>query len=317
MNVTLRQLHAFLRLAASRNFSNAAQEVGLSQPAFSLSIRRLEETIGARLFDRDTRTVALTPEKQEFLPVAQRLVEDWTAAFSDIRELIAKRRGRVVVAALPSLAAAVLPSTLARYATAYPGVELGVRDVIADEILNLLKAGKADLGLSVDPGEADDLVFEPLLSDRFVLICRNDHPLARRERATWADLARHPFIAMARSTSVRQHIERALDRAGVHVSQVIEVDHLATVSGMLAAGLGLTSLPSLCLPVVLQESMAWRPVDEPEMHRRLGLLRRRRQSLSVAAAALAAELRRVAGTPSLFGPARHEVINLSGDASGT
>jgi len=311
MNVTVRQLEAFLRLAACRSFSDAARQVGLSQPAFSLSIRRLEETVGARLFDRDTRRVALTSEGGEFLPVAQRLVADWTAAFSDLRDLIAKGRGQVVVAALPSLAAALLPATLARYAASYPGIELGVRDVPPDEVLKLIKTGKADLGLSVDPGKADDLVFEPLLSDSFVLVCRADHPLAADGPASWADLARHPFVAMAHATSVRQHVDVALGQAGVHLPTVIEVHQLATLSGMVAAGLGASALPSLCLPVTLQPSMVWRPLRRPRLHRRLGLLRRSRQTLSMAASALVTELQRTAGIPSLLGPGWTEVAELS------
>jgi len=311
MNVAVRQLQAFLRLAASRSFTVAARQVGLSQPAFSLSIRRLEEAVGARLFDRDTRRVALTPEGLEFLPVAQRLVADWTAAFSDLSDLIAKRRGHVVVAALPSLATTLLPATLVRYAASYPGIEIGVRDVPPDEVLKLIKTGKADLGLSVDPGRADDLVFEPLLSDSFVLVCRADHPLAADGPARWADLARYPFVAMALATSVRQHIDVALVRAGVHVPTFIEVQQLATLSGMVAAGLGASALPSLCLPITLQPSMVWRRLRRPGVSRRLGLLRRSRQPLSMAANALATALQRTAETPSLLGPGWTEVTNLS------
>lgn len=305
--MTVRQLEAFLAVAQTGSFNEAARRVCLSQPALSMSIRRLEETIGARLFDRTTRAVDLTPEGREFESVARGLVEDWTTAFSGMRDIIAKRRGRVGLATLPSIAAGVLPFAMARFSAAHPGIDLVVRDVLADEVLNLLKGGKADLGFSVDPGEVDGLSFEPLLTDRFVALLREDHPLAARHHLDWHDLAGLPFIAMSRTTSVRQRIEEAQGHARRRLECLYEVDHLATVAGLVAAGLGVSALPSLCLPVVLREHLVWRPLGGPGAERRLGLIRRAHHSLSIAADGFAAELRAAVSDPAGLGPGWPEI----------
>src|SRR5512140_3807181 len=121
LNVSTRQVKAFLALAEQKNFTRAAQQCHLSQSAFSSLIRTLEEAISVRLFDRDTRKVALTSEGQLFMTGAARLLQDFRAALSDLDEHAARRRGRVALAALPSLAAGWLPDVLAQFRLQYPG----------------------------------------------------------------------------------------------------------------------------------------------------------------------------------------------------
>ncbi|UEM24724.1 LysR family transcriptional regulator (plasmid) [Skermanella mucosa] len=306
-NVTLRQLEAFLAIAATGSFHEAAEQVGLSQPAVSLSIQRLEEAVGARLLDRTTRTVSLSPEGREFEQVARTLVNDWAAAFSGIHDLITKRRGRVAVATLPSVAASLLPRAVAGFSTEYPGIDVVVRDVLADEVLDLVKSGKADLGISVDPGETEGLSFEPLLTDRFVALLPGGHGLLEQPRLDWADLAAYPVIAMSRTTSVRQHLDRLQGHGVRRLDFRYEVDHLATVAGMVAAGLGVSALPSLCLPVVLRGGLAWRPLGGPVVDRRMGVIRRARSSLSVAAGAFGQAVRTAMADPAGLGPGHPEM----------
>ncbi|RYF79388.1 MAG: LysR family transcriptional regulator, partial [Comamonadaceae bacterium] len=103
-DLSSRQLRAFLALAELRNFTRAAQACHLSQPAFSALIRTLEASLAVRLFDRSTRSVQLTPEGQRFEASAQRLLHDMQLALGDLADHAQRRRGRVHVAALPSLA---------------------------------------------------------------------------------------------------------------------------------------------------------------------------------------------------------------------
>src|SRR5882672_7746653 len=119
MNVSTRQLHAFLALAEVRSFTRAAERSHLSQPAFSALIRALEEAVGARLFDRDTRNVALTIEGVLFEESARGMLAAFDESLLAVRDHAAKRRGRVALALLPSLAAGWLPPVLAGFREAY------------------------------------------------------------------------------------------------------------------------------------------------------------------------------------------------------
>jgi DNA-binding transcriptional LysR family regulator len=120
MNISSRQLDAFIALAQLGSFTLAAQRCHLSQPAFSALIKGLEEGVGVRLFDRSTRHVALTQEGAQFLDAAQRIRTDLGDAVQGLREAAALQRGRVSIALLPSLAAAWLPPVLALFHARHP-----------------------------------------------------------------------------------------------------------------------------------------------------------------------------------------------------
>jgi LysR family carnitine catabolism transcriptional activator len=104
MNTTVKQLRGFVAIADTGSFAEACEQLHLSQPALSVSIRKLEEETGGLLFARSTRSVALTPEGHQFLPVAKRLLEDWTQGFEDLQQLFTLQRGKLTIAAMPSYA---------------------------------------------------------------------------------------------------------------------------------------------------------------------------------------------------------------------
>src|SRR5438552_2564622 len=120
-NISTKLLHAFLALDECRHFTRAAERCHLSQSAFSVVIQKLETTVGAQLVERDTRNVTLTAEGEIFVEVARSLVADIESAFSDMADYVARRKGRVSIAALPSLAANGLPAVIAQYKKQYPG----------------------------------------------------------------------------------------------------------------------------------------------------------------------------------------------------
>lgn len=292
MHATIKQVENFLALAELGSFSKAAHHVGLSQPAFSLSIQRLEDSMGMRLFQRTSRTVFLTSEGQTFLPLAHRLLHGWRSTFSQMSDVAAIQHGRAAVAALPSLAAGMLPDVVARFAVDHPLVRLVICDVLHNNVVAMVRSGQVDFGISVEPTSEPDIAFQPLVHDKIVAILRKDHPLAKRRTVTWAELNAEKLILMTQTTSVRQLTDRALENAQITMQIALEVDQLATISGLVQAGFGVSALPALCLPVVIRPDLTWRSITGPEAERSLGLLTRRRQDLSLAAASFLAELHR-------------------------
>ncbi|VTU45883.1 LysR family transcriptional regulator [Variovorax sp. PBL-E5] len=285
-DLSARQLRAFVALADQRSFTRAAQTCHLSQPAFSALIRALEETMGARLFDRDTRSVHLTPEGSLFEDSARRLLEDMGSAFESLASHVELRKGRVRVAALPSLAAGWLPAVFAEFMTAWPGITLDLRDALSDACVAMVRNGEVDFALAASgaTAAASDLRSRKLCSDRFHLVCRVDHPLAKETRLTMKKIAPWPFIQMARHSSVRQSLDAALHP--LRLNAVFEVEHLATVMGLVEAGLGISVVPALTLFHFRRETLATRPLPLPSLTRTVHLVRRRDGSLSLAAQAL-------------------------------
>jgi LysR family carnitine catabolism transcriptional activator len=298
LNLSTRQLRAFLALCEHRNFTRAAQQCHLSQSAFSALIRSMEESMALRLFDRDTRKVELTVEGRMFEAGAARVLDDLRVAMEDLGEHAARRRGRVALAALPSLAAGWLPGVLASFRALYPGIELDVADELSEPCVERVRTGRADFALAAVRGGTPELRTDPFCTDRFHLVCGADNPLARRRRPALADLAGEPFIHLARSSSVRQHIEAAMRPA--QMNTVMELDQLSTVAGMVRAGLGVTVVPTLTLFHFEHPELVIRPLNAPDLKRELFVVRRSDRSLSIAAQALLDFL--LKHKPTLRGP---------------
>lgn len=283
-NLSTRQLRAFLALADERSFTKAALACHLSQPAFSALIRTLEQALNTRLFDRDTRSVQLTPEGRLFEPSARQLLGDFGVAVNDLRDHVERRKGRVHVAALPSLAAGWLPAIFAEFTRAWPGIDLNLSDILSDPCIDLVRSGKADFALASSGASHAGLSSQLLCTDRFYLVCRKDHPLAIEKALTLKKLVPYPFIHMSRNSSVRQALDAALHPLQTHT--LLEVEQLATVMGMVEAGLGISVVPALTLFHFERESLVTRPLDIASLTRRIYLVRRQQESLSAAAQAL-------------------------------
>lgn len=274
-------MRAFVNLARERNFTRAAATSHLSQPAFSAVIRQLEQALGVRLFDRTTRQVQLTAEGEEFEAAAKRVLAEFDVALSEVSDRVASRRGRVSIALLPSLAADWLPPVLAGFHTLYPAVELQVSDVLSEACVQAVKIGRADFALAATRADSPELSAERFCSDNFHLVCRSDHPLATSPTLRPSDVAAWPFIHVSRTSSVRQYIDAATHPQPLQ--PLLEVDQLATVNGMVCAGLGVSIVPALALYQFQSPALVVRPLKWPGLTREIYLIRRRDRSLSIAA----------------------------------
>jgi DNA-binding transcriptional LysR family regulator len=284
MNFSVRDLRALIALVEERNFTRAAERVHLSQSAFSTLIRTMERSLGARLFDRSTRNVAPTAEGKLLESSARRLLSDFEEMIGDFRDHSQRRKGRIGIAAMPSLAAWWLPGVLAEYHALYPGIDLGLVDAHSERCLSLLRSGQVDLAIASAGDKDTDLVSEALCSDKFYLICRKSHPLARRKSVRPRDLAEHPFLHLTRNTSVRNHLDEALRSVPVRI--ILEVELLATLAGLVEAGLGITVVPALTLVYFAHPDLAVRPVMLKGLSREVLIVRRKSEPLSAAAQAM-------------------------------
>ncbi|MYN12040.1 LysR family transcriptional regulator [Pusillimonas sp. TS35] len=284
MNIAARHLRAFVALCEEKHFSRAAARCHQTQPAFSALIRTLEEQVGARLFDRSTRKVELTREGERLLETALRVLRDIDDAVGDIRDRIAIRKGRVAIAALPSLAAGWLPDICAQFHAAHPGVDLILRDALLEPCLALVRAGAADFAVAAMGREMAGLAVEPLCEDAFYLVCRDDHHLAGRTSLRLADLAGCDMIQLGQGSSVRQSLAPRIDSQGLRT--FLEVDHLATVTGLVAAGLGVSLVPGMTLFQFRHPRIRIVPLaSRDRIMRALYLIRRQDRSLPGAAQA--------------------------------
>lgn len=284
MNVSVKQLQAFLAVAESRSFAEACELVHLSQPALSIAIRKLEDAVGGRLFARTTRSVTLTPEGEQFYPVVRRLLADWEQSLEDVRNLFALRRGRLVLAAMPTFTSSLLPEILGQFHRQFPAINVSVHDVIAEQVVEMVRAGRVELGVTFDPGEANDLEFRPMYRDRLVAALPGGHPLLASTRPLrWRDLQDYAYITLQRPSSIRLLIDNTLRERGIALTPTFEAHQLVSVGRMVVAGLGVSVVPSMSAGQLRAMGAEIRPLVGPVITRDVGVLTRRRYPLSVAA----------------------------------
>lgn len=301
MKQGFRQIRAFLQAAESGSFTQAASALHVSQPALTVQIRQLEEELGVRLFDRDRRRVTLTPEGRNMLAPLQRILDEFQSAVAQAHDLAGLRRGRLTVAALPSIAAAWLPDLIRDFRAVHPGIEIRVADVPAARLQTLVRDEEADLGLGPWISRDRALRFEALLEDRMHVFFPAGHALAVSRQPTLKGLARYPHIVTSPGTSVREALHRALEDGGLDIEVACEVAYLSTAIGMVRAGLGIAILPLSTLSAASCQGLEHRPVANAHLRRRLGLITAKRKTPSPAARAfiaalLAARISRPCGT---------------------
>lgn len=298
MNLDVRQLRAFVTVAECGSFTRAAASLNLSQPALTVQIRKLEEALGIRLFDRTTRMVALTRSGTELLPALGRILRELDGVLAETRQLSTMQRGIVRLAVLPSFASGVLPEIIAEFRARHPGVGFSIRDVIASGVADLVASGEADLGLTGGAVSGPDLEILLRGTDSMHAVYPAAHALARRARIVIADLAAHPLILMDAATSVRQVVDAAFAAAGVAPLVGAEVTYMSSAVGMVRAGLGVAILPGSAMEVRAERSLRSQRIEGERFARPIAVVKRRGRTLPPASERFLAELGRVLAAAS-------------------
>lgn len=291
MNLTLRQVRAFIAVAELAHFTRAGERLGLSQSSVSTLVRELEDNLGLRLFDRHTRMLRLTQAGAEMLPLARKALADLDRAFSSSHDLRSLGRGRVKVAAASLQAALLMPRVIKDFCDEFPGIRIDVHDVTEYEVIEKLRAGDVDFGL----GSAlamQDIVARPLTTDTFVAVMPAGHPLAQQSVVTWRELADVPLIGPPPGNAVREQLDMALARQGITLRRSHEVILPLTILGMVEGGLGLAVMTSAMSRLALALGLVTRDVAEPVIQREMSLLFHADRTLSPAAEAFSDRLRR-------------------------
>jgi DNA-binding transcriptional LysR family regulator len=284
INASLKHLRCFTAVAREGSFTLAARRVFLTQSALTATIQQFEHALQLRLFDRTTRRVTLTREGASFLPVAERLLQEFDTAMTDVRAVAERRQGQLSIAAAPSAVVLLLAPAVAQLNAQYPNVRITVSDGGSEFVQRRVLASESDFGLASKWSEDPGLEFRPLLHDRFGIVCRPDHPLARAKgRLRWRRLESQSYVGLAPDTGIYAMLQAVPAIPAVIRKPHFQVSSTTSLHAMIDAGLGLSVLPALAANLVPLDSLAFRELTEPAVEREICLITRRGRSLSPAA----------------------------------
>lgn len=285
MNFDVRQLRAIIAVAEHGSFTRAAMALNLSQPALTVQVRALEEALGLRLFDRNTRNVALTRVGRELLPELRRILRELDTLLDETRQLARMAGGMVRIAVLPSFASSLLPDVISGFRALHPEIGFTLRDVIASGVVELTLAEEVDLGITGGPIE--DAELELLLSsvDRMHAVFPAGHALDDGTSPTLAAVTRHPLVLMSRATSVRAVVDAAIVAEGLAAEVAAEATYMSTAVGMVRAGMGIAILPETAMEIGALPMLRSALIDDPRLARSISVIKRRGRTLPPASAA--------------------------------
>ncbi len=301
MNLELRQLRYFVTVAEELHFGRAARRLHMTQPPLSQTIMALEETLGAPLFERNRRGVALTAAGAALLPEARRLLEQAAGLAELVQRAATGARGRLSLAFVSSADYSVLPPTLRAYRAEFPQVEITLKEATSDLQLDDLLDGRVDAGLLIPPlpdRARQDLDYLPVLSEPLVLAAPGSLPavataLARGRPADLRKLAGIPLIIFPRhiSPALYDAILSVFREAGITAEVGQEAIQMQTIVSLVSAGMGLALVPQSVsnlrrpgveyLPLVqstplVETGLAWRRDNaSPVLRGFLELMRKR------------------------------------------
>jgi DNA-binding transcriptional LysR family regulator len=283
----LTPLRYFVAIAKTGHLTRASKHLGVTQPALSAMLKKLESNLGTSLLTRTGRGVELTEAGRVFLTHAEAAVRSADQGQVAIRELLGLERGTIRIGGGATAVSYVLPPVVSVMRKQHPGLRFFVREAGSNQVAASVASGELDLGLVTLPitlADAENLVRLPLMEDEMRLIVPAGDALAKRPSFTWREIARMPIVGFEAGSAVRDVIDRAAADAAVRLDYVMEVRSIEGIMQMVRAGIGggFVSKFALAADSGFASGIACK---EGSLTRQLAIVKRRDRDLSAAAAA--------------------------------
>ncbi|EIQ0949140.1 LysR family transcriptional regulator, partial [Escherichia coli] len=188
MKHELSSMKAFVILAESSSFNNAAKLLNITQPALTRRIKKMEEDLHIQLFERTTRKVTLTKAGKRLLPEARELIKKFDETLFNIRDMNAYHRGMVTLACIPTAVFYFLPLAIGKFNELYPNIKVRILEQGTNNCMESVLCNESDFGINMNNVTNSSIDFSPLVNEPFVLACRRDHPLAKKQLVEWQEL---------------------------------------------------------------------------------------------------------------------------------
>ncbi len=237
------QLSHFQCVADVRNFTRAAGRLGISQPALSRSIQRLEEELGQPLFERKPRTVELTDAGQLFQSRAEQILlilEDCKAEICDDGQ-----SGRIRIAAIPTIAPFFLPNFLRSFSDAFPKANLLVQEDTTDSLMKRCKQGELDVAIVALPVSTRYVEVEELFDEELSLVMPSNHPLAEKKQIRISDVEHYPFVLLDEAHCLSDNITAFCRQRAIQPVAVERTSQLVMVQELVSLGHGVSMIPEM------------------------------------------------------------------------
>ena len=285
----MQQVRYFVALARTLNFTRAAEQCNVSQPALTRAIQQLEHELGGPLFHRERGNTHLSELGRMMLPYLQTVEESCRAARDHARKVKKLERATLTIGTMCTIGPQLVSDLLVRFQAQHPAVEVRVIDASAPQMLEMLEKGDLEVAIVGVPGELPDSLHQlPIFEERFVIVLPPNHRLVGSNPVRAAELDKEPYVSRS-NCEVFEPVRQELKNRGVRMRQVFSSPRDDWVQGMIKAGLGLGFFPEFS---VTDPDLVVRPLVDPSFRRTIYLATVRGRPHSPAVGAFVQEARR-------------------------
>jgi DNA-binding transcriptional LysR family regulator len=266
MNISLRQLKAFLQVARLGNFTRAAEQMHITQAGLSIMMRELEAQLDCRLFDRTTRIVSLTAAGEQFLPVAARTLADLESSAAQLGAITERARQTLLVGATPLISSNVLPAVCQAFRIANPEVNVKLVDTDRGQLQTLVEQGELDFGLGAFFKPTAGIELTPLFPFQLMWISPGADTKGSGQPTgsmPWEALVEVQLIGLPAENRIQQFIENHLAAIGRAHEERLTFNNFETLIAMVAAGVGTAIVPSYAMAACRRHRVRTALLDEP------------------------------------------------------
>jgi DNA-binding transcriptional LysR family regulator len=297
-DITARELQAVCAIAEHGSFMAASLTLGMSQPALTRIVQRLERAVGVELFRRTTRRVEISQAGGKFIAVAERVLDDLRISLEGLQEIADEQRGQVIVSAVMSVAYSHMPRIVAEYRVARPRIEIQLHEGVHGTVLEAVRSGVSDLGITYTDDVPEEFSTVPLGREAFHVVLPKGHPPSARKEVTLVQAAEFAMVSLPRQSQTRRLLDGLASAAGLTLQHAVTVDQFATLMQCVDAGVGLAIVPGGAVPAALSAGLVSRPLIRPALRRHLGAVLLRARGLTPSARGFLSHLQSTWAAPS-------------------
>ncbi len=237
----LRQLRVFVEIVRQGSFTRAAESLHVAQPAISISIRKLEEELDHILINRQEKRVSLTAEGESLLRHAERILDNLSAAETEMAELRGLTQGEVRIGIPPMMSTYYFPQVIREFCDAYPNLKLSVTGEGTASIQRMISKGELDMGVITESKLIDGLKSRHFLREEIVACVPLGHPLVERKSISLAEYLREPLILFKEGYYMRELMDKLIDRESIRPEVVFETNLFSLVRSLIKQNLGIST----------------------------------------------------------------------------
>lgn len=278
--MTLKQLKAFLTLVRTLNYAHASQELHISQSALSISIKSLEEELGGKLFNRNTRKVDVTNEGKSLIPYAKKLLANWEEMEKNVKQRFLLNKGTLNIASMPFITNTILPKVIKNFANKYPNINFSISDVVNENIIEMVQDGIFELGIVFEPNLRENLIFKTLYQEEFIAVVPKSHNLANAKFVSWEELSKSPFITLQAPSAIRQLIDEYCANKELQLDIKVECHQITSISSLVSSGMGVSAIPRRCINHIDTVYNALLQIQGDSIHKNVGIVYKKNHEIS-------------------------------------